>query len=272
MSSEESVDLSVFAPWLVKWRLQVDGVPFASQWSRLLPVRRDEKPLMLKAAMAEQEVAGSRFLQALAGSGAVRVMEREADAVLMERAAGHRSLGNFEEGDALAVLCAAASAIHSHSATAFEGLIPLEQWLSALPQAASERGGLFVSAADTAARLLGTATDIRPLHGDIHHGNVLDAEERGWLAIDPKGLRGDRAFDYTLLSITPDPVAAQAPGVIRRRARKIAELADLDLTRLFDWTFVQVMLYAAWFGRENEDLLLAVANAVQRDAKAFSAL
>lgn len=30
------------------------------------------------------------------------------------------------------------------------------------------------------------------LHGDLHHGNVLDFGASGWLAIDPKGLKGER--------------------------------------------------------------------------------
>ena len=37
-----------------------------------------------------------------------------------------------------------------------------------------------------------------------HHDNVLDFGARGWLAIDPKRLLGDRAFDYTTMFSNPD--------------------------------------------------------------------
>ena len=262
--TERSDDLAVFAPWLARWRLLPDGAPFASQWSRLLPVRRGGAPLMLKAAMAEQEVAGSRFLQALDGQGAVRVFEREADAVLMERAAGAHRLGDLDEDEALETLCGVGDAIHSAGRAAiYDGLVPLDRWLDTLPGAALERGGTFVQAAGTAQRFLATTVEMRPLHGDLHHGNVLDARERGWLAIDPKGLLGDRAFDHALMAIAPDPVAAQAPGVLRRRAGTIGRMTDLEPGRLLDWVFVQASLYAAWYG-PSDDLWPAVAAAARR--------
>lgn len=33
------------------------------------------------------------------------------------------------------------------------------------------------------------------LHGDMHHENILFDEDRGWLAIDPKGLTGDPCLE-----------------------------------------------------------------------------
>lgn len=32
--------------------------------------------------------------------------------------------------------------------------------------------------------------------GDAHHSNILDFGERGWLAIDPKRVTGERYYDY----------------------------------------------------------------------------
>ena len=89
------MDLSDFEPWLTRWHLEVDGAPFASRWSQLLPVRREGHAMMLKAHMAEQEVQGSAFLATYGGRGAVHVYERDADAVLMERATGPRDLINI---------------------------------------------------------------------------------------------------------------------------------------------------------------------------------
>lgn len=45
--------------------------------------------------------------------------------------------------------------------------------------------------------------DVVVLHGDIHHGNVLDGGERGWRAIDPKGLLGERTFDFVNILLAP---------------------------------------------------------------------
>jgi streptomycin 6-kinase len=251
----DNPDLSVFAPWLVKWRLQADGAPFASQWSRLLPVRRDGNALMLKAAMAEQEVKGSAFLQWLGGRGAVRVFEREADAVLMERATGERSLfemaSSGDDGAALKVLTDVARTLHERPLPP-DDLIALDQWLAGLRQAALERGGLFVEAAELADRLQATAEPARPLHGDLHHGNVLDGGERGWLAIDPKGLLGDRGFDFASVLCCPG-LTALAPGRIQRQTAIIAEETGLAPIYLLQWLLAFAGLAAAGCIRDGFD-------------------
>jgi streptomycin 6-kinase len=61
-------------------------------------------------------------------------------------------------------------------------------------------------------KLLDDPRDIVALHGDIHHGNILDFGERGWLAIDPKGLIGERGFDYANNFCNPDAAIATRPG------------------------------------------------------------
>jgi hypothetical protein len=45
--------------------------------------------------------------------------------------------------------------------------------------------------------------DVVVLHGDMHHENILKFSSRGWLAIDPKGLVGERGFDYANIFCKP---------------------------------------------------------------------
>ena len=99
------------------------------------------------------------------------------------------------------------------------------------------------------------------LHGDIHHGNVLDFGPRGWLFIDPKRLIGERGFDFANILRNPDAQVATAPGRLARQASVIAEAARLDRTRLLQWTLAFAGLSAAWiFGDgDNPTLDLAVA-------------
>lgn len=65
------------------------------------------------------------------------------------------------------------------------------------------------------------------LHGDVHHGNVLNFGARGWLAIDPRGLVGERAFDHANLLCNPDVATAAASGSWLDRRRD----ADARLAR-----------------------------------------
>jgi streptomycin 6-kinase len=58
--------------------------------------------------------------------------------------------------------------------------------------------------------LLAEPREVGVLHGDLHHGNVLDFGVRGWLAIDPKGLLGERGFDFA--NIFTNPISQIRPG------------------------------------------------------------
>jgi streptomycin 6-kinase len=87
--------------------------------------------------------------------------------------------------------------------------------------------------------LLAAQDQAIPLHGDIHHGNVLDFGERGWLAIDPKGLLGDRAFDYANLFYNPSQ--EQAKANFTQRVDAVCSYAGLERMRLLRWI-------AAWGG------------------------
>ena len=82
------------------------------------------------------------------------------------------------------------------------------------------------------------------LHGDIHHENVRYSETRGWLAIDPKGLRGERGFDYANLFCNPD--LATATGRLARRIEVVAQAAALDRSRLLRWIVAWTGLSAAF--------------------------
>ncbi len=107
-------------------------------------------------------------------------------------------------------------------------------------------------AAETARYLLATSREIVILHGDIHHGNILDFGLRGWLAIDPKGLKGERSFDYANLFCNPDCRTATAQGRLSRRASIVAQVAGLERRRLLQWVLSYAGLSAAWSINDGE--------------------
>src|SRR5262245_62065215 len=125
-------------------------------------------------------------------------------------------------------------------------LLPLAQRFEELKPAAAAQGGILALAAGAARDLLASQREGAVLHGDIHHGNILDFGERGWLAIDPKGLVGDRGFDYANLFCNPDHATATAPGRLARRIEVVAEAAGLERKRLLRWILAWAGLSAAW--------------------------
>jgi streptomycin 6-kinase len=91
---------------------------------------------------------------------------------------------------------------------------------------------------------------------------VLDAGARGWVAIDPKGLLGERTFDFVNILRNPDAATALAPGRFDRQAGVLADAAALDRHRLLKWTLAFAGLSASWHlaDREPADLDLAIAS------------
>ena len=263
------------APHLARWGLVPDGVPIVTHSSHLLPVRHHGAPAMLKLPEAPDERLGYLPLEYWAGEGAARLLARSptGDAMLLERATGRRSLSAMArssadaDDEATAILCEAIAGLHKPRGPAPAGLIPLETWFADLFPMAAQRGGILARAAAAATELLPAQREIVPLHADIHHENVLDFEARGWLAIDPKSVIGDRAFEYTILFCDPDlsdpdPPVAIAPGRFERRLEIVLEKSGLERRRLLSWLLAWCGLSAAWFLGDDDPLAeinLAVA-------------
>jgi streptomycin 6-kinase len=256
----------MFDAYLARWRLVPDGEPITTHSSRLLPVRHDGAPAMLKVALEAEERWGSALMVWWQGEGAARVLEHDENGVLlMERATGTSSLAEMarsgRDDEASRILCAVAARLHATRERPPPALIPLSRWFEPLEPAAAKHGGLLTHAAATARDLLDNPQDITVLHGDVHHGNVLDFGPRGWLAIDPKRLVGERGFDFVNILRNPEGPIATAPGRLARQATVIAEAARLDRARLLKWMLAFVGLSAAWILDDGDkpELDLAIA-------------
>lgn len=255
----------MFDSYIDRWNLIPDGKPFRSMSSHLLPVRYRGLAAMLKIAVEHEERFGAALLAWWNGEGAARVYEIDGDALLMERAEGTRSLRQLsldgQDDEACRIVCATVARLHAPRPASPLALIPLQEWFGSLAPAADAHGGIFRDAADAAQALLASQTDVVPLHGDIHHDNLLDFGERGWLAIDPKRLLGERGYDYANLFLNPEESIAASPGRFARRLDIVAETAGLQRLRQAQWVLAYAGLSAAWSleGEDEPDTALAMA-------------
>jgi streptomycin 6-kinase len=250
---------------LARWGLVPDGEQFQTPSSLLLPVRRNSEPAMLKIPREEEERRGGRLMAWWDGGGAAKVLAQDEQVLLIERAQGSRSIAAMvaagHDDEASRILCAVAARLHRPRATPRPELVSLSRWFEALAPAARTHGGLLAQADAAAQALLAVPREVVVLHGDIHHGNVLDGGERGWLAIDPKGLLGERTFDFVNILRNPDAAVALAPGRFERQVDVLAGAASVEGRRLVEWTLAFAGLSAAWHladGR-SADLDLAIA-------------
>jgi streptomycin 6-kinase len=233
----------MFEPYVERWNLEPDGPPIVTQLSMLLPVRRRGKPAMLKLLMHEEERRGSDVLAWWAGQSAVRVLAREGDGVLLERAMGERSLDvmarNGQDDEAVRIICDVALALHeARNGEPPAGLPTLGAWFAPLWPVAQERGGVLALSAEAGRDLLDNP--------EGSHGNVLDGGARAWLAIDPKGLIGDPGFDFANIFRDPEHLFGPARTRIARRAAVIAGATGIPEARLLGWALAFCGLSAAW--------------------------
>ena len=98
------------------------------------------------------------------------------------------------------------------------------------------------------ADLLASQGESALLHGDLHHQNVLAARREPWLAIDPKGVVGEPAYDAAALLHNPTELLdAPRPGkVLERRVDLLSEELGLERARVRNWGIAQAVLAAYW--------------------------
>jgi streptomycin 6-kinase len=108
---------------------------------------------------------------------------------------------------------------------------------------------LVERAEDLFAGLLASSGDAVLLHADLHHFNILAAQRMPWLALDPHGVAGERAYEVGALLRNPFAVLPPAGELRRIQARRVDQLAELlgfDRQRIVGWGIAQAVLSAWW--------------------------
>jgi streptomycin 6-kinase len=223
----------------------------------------------------EDEMRGAHWLAWRDGAGAVRLLDLDGQRMLLEYAGSRRLLDHLNEhGDRAATEVAAESLRQLFSPSGRpipSDLQPLrERFRSLFMKAQSERregrASLYVEAASIAERLLSEPGEVRPLHGDLHHENILHGP-RGWLAIDAKGVRGDPAYDTANWFYNPlgrDDLILN-PERIAFMAETFANALQQDVARILDYAIAYGCLSASWHAAdgnrrdEERGLLFAAA-------------
>lgn len=233
--------------------------------------RADGTPCVLKVSRHVDETTNEiAALRTWNGDGAARLLEADptVGALLIERLEPGTMLVEVAETDDDAATLIAACVLRQLWRPAPEpnGLRPLARWCDAYDRnrAALSRGDRGFPAAlfrraDALRRDLLASTDASTvLHGDLHHYNVLRARRAPWLAIDPKGLVGDRHFDVCQFFRNPRDVPT---SVNRRRLDIFCAELGLDRERTRAWCFVHAILDACWSYEDGTSWERSVAHA-----------
>ncbi|MFI9098907.1 aminoglycoside phosphotransferase family protein [Streptomyces fildesensis] len=250
------------AETLERWELRPERVfTPGGQISMIVLVRSaDGTPAVLKLGMVTPETEHEHA--ALAhwdGRGAVRLLRAEPaeGAMLLERLQGEVSLRSLPEPKAMLEATATLQRLwvapaEGHPFTSVAdytaGLADHLRERREQPWAAEVRP-LVDEALALRDQLLATPAEDVLLHGDYHHGNVLAAERSPWLAIDPKPLVGERAYDLAWLVRDRVETLAASPGpqaAARRRVAKLGAALDVDPERLRGWSHFRAVEAGVW--------------------------
>jgi streptomycin 6-kinase len=244
-----------------EWSLELEPPFEPAHISLVVPVRcEDGSAAVLKVNFPEPE--SEREADALAcwdGAGAARLLGRDDErrALLVERCLPGSSLWDVEEDEANEI--AAGVLVQLWAAPPTAGFRPLvdeaARWADGLLASWEEAGRPFertlLERAVEFIRTDASGEDAVLLHQDLHGGNILRSE-RGWLAIDPKPLVGERAFDVaSLLRDRRDDLARDPDPATRvqRRVDFYSERLQLDRERVRGWGIAHALAWGFEGGR-----------------------
>ena len=239
--------------YLNRWAVQRTGDVVTTPSSWLVPGLWRGRNVMLKVARIAEESRGGRVLAWWAGSAAADVYEVNDQAILMDRASGQRDLTAMCQAglddEATHILCETIASLHTvpDTVSAPADVVPLSLWFRDLigEEAMQLHTDNIHRVATMTRELLEASVEEKHvvLHGDFHHGNVLDFDGR-WRAIDPKGLFGARTFDYANIFCNPDTDSALSN--FHRRLAIVGEHSGIDIDAVRSWVIAWCALSVSW--------------------------
>lgn len=264
---------------LGEWQLTVDGDALSGEASLILPVvRRDGTQAMLKLQSVNDESESEALaLRTWNHNDVVAVLEDDpATSTLLLERLQPRTLDDLPDHvEATRIL--AELLTHLMVVPAPPGIRRLSDIAAGMIEDAPRLIPMLADPAEQALtwRFVAQVTELLPesgdrlLHWDLHYYNVMAGTRRPWLAIDPKPLAGDPAFELmpAVWNRWDDLVATgDLSQAIRDRFGLMLEVTGIDRDRALGWTAGRILQNVLWFtadgGTRIEAELKAVADAL----------
>jgi streptomycin 6-kinase len=245
------------------------GAPFKLSYNYVCAATRsDGRPVVLKVSPPYDEfyteVAALRHYGV---EGCVELLDADPDQgiVILERLLPGETIHalSFENDDEATRIAASVMTKLWRPLPAEHNFPTVERWSRGLQRLRDEHNGatgplpahLVERAEGIYRELFASAPPPVLLHGDLHHENILSATRAPYLAIDPKGVAGEPAYEVGPLFYNPQPEIFHQPNlarVLKRRLDVLAEYLPIDRERLLACAFAHSVLSAAWSVEEND--------------------
>lgn len=262
------------------WLCQLDEIinQLADQWclSEIQPfehlsyhyvaaARQKQKAVVVKIGCDGETIEREYIaLNALDGKGSVKVLDfdQARHALLLVQAISGKTLKSHCNNDIERGIAHYAYVVHALHAT--NGLKPevpfphVRSWLAAIDRLDDNRvdNKLIDKAKYLSEKLLTTMKNECLCHGDLHLDNIVKDGEK-WLAIDPKGVIGETAFEAAAFDWVFNAELMAQDGIligkIARRLERLSSALSLDAARLTAWVFLRFMFSIAWLIEDKGD-------------------
>jgi len=248
-----------------RWSLSLFP-PFDLSYNYVAPARREDgSDVVLKIGVPNPELDSEiEALRIYDGRGVARLLDsdKELGALLLERLRPGAMLVTVKDDEAATEIAAGVMKQLWQPLPAEHNFPTVEKWARGMQRLRQEFNGgsgpfpekIVATAEGLFAELLPSSAPPVLLHGDLHHYNILAAEREPWLALDPKGVAGEPAYEVGALLRNPTPQIAQEPELSRlllRRIDQLAQILELDRRRLIGWAVAQAVLSAWWSYEES---------------------
>ncbi len=197
-------------------------------------------------------------LKAFAGLRVVKILAEQPGALLLERAMPGISLKSYfpeRDDEAIQMACQVMHQLHQAPIPSTHTFPHIRDWLEVIDKDWDIPDLYLKKARLLRNDLLETSAPAVLLHGDLHHDNILQ-QGKAWVAIDPKGIIGEEAYEVAAFIRNPMPELLDFPNainIITNRIDQFAKYLELDPTRITQWCFVQSVLAWVWATEDNAD-------------------
>lgn len=249
--------------YLMKWQLQLEGPVESLSYNYVLKVRDKEyTPLILKLGVPgadfTNEIRATKVYKGLRFARLYQYDERDG-VMLLERLEPGYMLSKVEsEEQVIHHYIEIWKALRRPVKTSFPSIkgwfdelqVYLEKYSSddsLIPHT------LIKIAQCYAQEIFETSAGEELLHGDLHHYNMLYGEERGWCAIDPKGVIGDSYFECVSFLFNELHMKEQPQSLLKWRIDTLCTALQLDRTRLIKATIALLTLQTCWAIEDSDN-------------------
>ncbi len=249
-----------------RWSLVVLPPFDPLSYNYVAPARRaDGSDVVLKLGVPNPELSGEILaLQAYAGRGVVRLLEQDIEqgVLLMESIKPGNPLSDLENDDEATRVLAVVMKRMWLPLPADHPFQDTAEWARGLQRLRFAFNGgtgpfpeeLVDAAEGLFEELFASTGEPYLLHGDLHHENVLRAGPDSWLAIDPKGMAGEPAYEVGALLHNPwdkMTVWPDLPSILSRRVSILTEILEIDRQRLIAHGLAQAVLSGWWMYEDH---------------------